>query len=480
MTIRVRFSPSPTGYLHVGGARTALFNWLFARHHEGVFVLRIEDTDRNRSEPEHTEAILKALNWLELDWDEGPFFQSDGVDRHRADAQRLLAEGLAYRDFTTAEELARAREEGKGDESQRRLPRRRAEALPAGEAEERAASGEPHAIRFLIPDGETVWEDMVHEEMRFQNGVIDDLVILRSDGSPTYNLAVASDDAEQHISHVIRGDDHLSNTPKQVLLYEALGRPVPIFGHVPMILGSDGKRLSKRHGATAVGDYQSQGLLPEAMVNFLALLGWSPGEDLEVMPVEEVVQRFGMERVLKKSAVFDLKKLDWLSGQHFNSSPAEALEPALTHALEAVGLANKEELAERREWYLSLIDLLKTRARRLPDLVDLARPFLVGEPELDPDAVAKYWLKSPAEVLEQFKSLRTRLDAATWDQEALEGVIRGYAQEIGVGAGKVIHPLRVAVTGREMSPGIFEVLVFLGRDTVLARLDGAVSRLNSQ
>ncbi len=480
MTIRVRFAPSPTGYLHVGGARTALFNWLFARHHEGVFVLRIEDTDRNRSKPEHNETILGALSWLGLDWDEGPFFQSDGVDRHRADAHTLLREGLAYRDFTTAEELARARKAGKGDESHHRLPRRRAEALAAGEAEERAESGEAHAIRFLVPDGETVWEDMVHQEMRFQNGAIDDLVILRSDGSPTYNLAVASDDAEQRITHVIRGDDHLSNTPKQILMYEALGRPVPMFVHVPMILGPDGKRLSKRHGATAVGDYENQGFLPETMVNFLALLGWSPGEDLEVMPIAEVVQRFGVERVLKKSAVFDLKKLDWLSGQHFNASRAEALEPAITNELVASGLATREQLKGRNEWYLNLIDLLKTRARRLPDFVDLARPFLVNELEVDPGAVAKHWLKSPAEVLEQFTTLRTSLESVDWDLEALEILVRDYAKELGVGAGKVIHPLRVAVTGREMSPGIFEVLVFLGKDTVLARLDDAIRRLKSQ
>ena len=480
MTIRVRFAPSPTGFLHVGGARTALFNWLFARHHGGVFVLRIEDTDRDRSKPEHTKAILGALRWLGLDWDEGPTFQSDGVDRHRADARRLLKAGLAYRDFTTAEELAKARESAKEEGADRRLPRRRAEALPAGEAEERAESGERHAVRFLVPEGETVWEDMVHEEMRFQNTDIDDLVILRSDGRPTYNLAVASDDAEHRITHVIRGDDHLSNTPKQVLLYEALGHPVPTFGHVPMILGSDGKRLSKRHGATAVGEYESQGLLPEAMVNFLALLGWSPGDDQEVMSVEELVQRFSMERVLKKSSIFDLKKLDWLSGQHFNASTAEELEPALTEGIEAAGLATRGELEERREWYLSLIDLLKTRARRIPDLVDLARPFLVEELEFDTEAVSKHWLKAPAEVLEQLMALRTTLEAATWEPESLEEVIRGYAEEISVGAGKVIHPLRVAVTGRDASPGIFEVLAFLGRVTVLARLDDAIVRLEGR
>ena len=479
MTIRVRFAPSPTGYLHVGGARTALFNWLFARHHGGVFVLRIEDTDRDRSKPEHTETILGVLRWLGLDWDEGPVFQSDGVDRHRADAQRLLEAGLAYRDFTSAEELAKARESVKGEAADRRIPRRRAEALPAGEAEERAESGEAHAVRFLVPEGETVWEDMVHEEMRFQNTDIDDLVILRSDGGPTYNLAVASDDADHRITHVIRGDDHLSNTPKQILLYEALWHPVPTFGHVPMILGSDGKRLSKRHGAAAVGEYEGLGLLPEAMVNFLALLGWSPGDDQEVMSVEELVQRFSMERVLKKSSVFDLKKLDWLSGQHFNGSTAEALEPALTEGIEAAGLATRGGLEERSEWYLSLIDLLKTRARRIPDLVDLARPFLVEELEFDSKAVEKHWLKAPAEVLEQLRALRTTLEAATWEPESLEEVIRGYAEEISVGAGKVIHPLRVAVTGRDASPGIFRVLAFLGRITVLARLDDAIARLES-
>ena len=477
MTIRARFAPSPTGYLHVGGARTALFNWLFARHHGGVFVLRIEDTDRDRSNPEHTETILRALRWLGLDWDEGPVFQSDGVDRHRADALRLLEEGRAYRDFTTAEELAQAREGAKGDGSDLRLPRRRAEALPAGEAEERAESGEAHAVRFLVPEGETMWEDMVHEEMRFQNPAIDDLVILRSDGSPTYNLAVTSDDAEQGITHVIRGDDHLSNTPKQILLYEALGHPVPTFAHVPMILGSDGKRLSKRHGATAVREYEGQGILSGAMVNFLALLGWSPGGDLEVMIVEDLVQRFSMERVLKKSSIFDLKKLDWLSGQHFNASTAEALESALTDGIEAAGLATREELEERREWYLSLIDLLKTRARTIPGLVDLARPFMVDELDFDPEAVGKYWLKAPAQVLEQLTVLRARLEASTWEPQALEEVIRGYAKELSVGAGKVIHPLRVAVTGREVSPGIFEVLAFLGRGRVLARLDDAIVRL---
>jgi glutamyl-tRNA synthetase len=477
MMIRVRFPPSPTGYLHVGGARTALFNWLFSKHHGGALVLRIEDTDRDRSKPEHTEAILHALRWLGLDWDEGPYFQSDGVDRHRKDALRLLEEGKAYRDFMTPEDLAREREVAKGGASVRRVPRRRAESLAAGEAEELAAKGIPHALRFRVPEGATKWKDMVHGEMSFQNEDIDDLVILRSDGSPTYNLAVASDDADQRISHVIRGDDHLSNTPKQILIYEAMGWPVPEFGHVPMILGGDGKRLSKRHGATAVGEYEEQGLLAPAMVNFLALLGWSPGDDQEIMTIQELIVRFSMDRVLKKSAVFDTKKLDWLSGQYFNASDAPELEPLLTSGLEEAGLATRSELEQRSEWYLGLIDLLKTRARRAPDLVELARPFFSDEVEFEPEAVAKHWLKAPEEALARLRALRSRLNGVDWNPEAVEGVVRGYAEETSVGLGKVIHPLRVAVTGRQASPGIFEVLDFLGRASVLERLDRAIDRL---
>jgi glutamyl-tRNA synthetase len=323
-----------------------------------------------------------------------------------------------------------------------------------------------------------VWEDLVHQEMRFQNAEIDDLVVLRSDGSPTYNLAVASDDAEQRITHVIRGDDHLSNTPKQILLYQALDRPVPTFGHVPMILGADGKRLSKRHGATAVGEYESEGILPGALVNFLALIGWSPGDDQEFMSVEDLVTRFTVERVLKKSGIFNLKKLDWLSGQYFNASDAEVLEPLLTEQLVASGLVTREDLESRREWYLRLIDLLKTRARRIPDLGDLARPFLTEELVFDVTAMEKHWFKAPVEVLERLTALRSRLEDVPWDLEPLETMIRKYAEEQSVGAGKVIHPLRVAITGREASPGIFEVLALLGRRRVLQRLDDAIARFH--
>ena len=296
MNMRLRFAPSPTGYLHVGGARTAIFNWLVARKEGGVLVLRIEDTDRVRSSEEHTKVILDGLTWLGVDWDEGPFFQSEGIERHRADATRLLEEGKAYRDFTDMAAMRlEAKERGMHPS---RVVREKMMDLGAEAAKQRAEAGEPFAIRLLVPDGETVFYDLVHGEMRFGNDDIDDLVILRSDGTPTYNLAVVSDDADMRITHVLRGDDHLSNAPKQVLLYRALGYPEPVFAHVPLILGSDGRKLSKRHGAMAVGDYADEGIVPEAMVNFLALLGWSPGDDRELMNREELLGAFGMERLL--------------------------------------------------------------------------------------------------------------------------------------------------------------------------------------
>ncbi|MGE0443125.1 MAG: glutamate--tRNA ligase, partial [Gemmatimonadales bacterium] len=308
---RLRFAPSPTGYLHVGGARTALFNWLYARKTGGTFVLRIEDTDQARSTDEHTQVILDGLNWLGLDWDEGPFFQGAELPRHRADAERLLTEGKAYRCFCTREELEAQRREAPGGGDGFKYDRR-CFRLTAAEVERRVAAGTPFVIRFLMPDDEIAWEDAVHGRIAFHGRDLDDLVILRSDRTPIYNLAVVSDDIAMRISHVIRGDDHISNTPKQIALYRALGAAVPIFGHVPMILGPDGKKLSKRHGATAVGDYQNQGILPAAMRNFLALLGWNPGDDREVMSGNELIAAFSLEAIQKKPAVFDLTKLEWM------------------------------------------------------------------------------------------------------------------------------------------------------------------------
>lgn len=499
MSVRVRFPPSPTGFLHVGGARTALFNWLFARQRGGTFVLRIEDTDRARSDEAHVEGILRGLRWLGLDWHEGPNFQSRGVERHRSEARRLLDEGKAYRDFSDPAEL-RAEAQARGIGHPSVLARERAEAMGPDEAHARAGAGEPHALRLRVPEGETRWQDLVHGEMTFANADLDDLVILRGDGSPIYNLAVVSDDAHERITHVIRGDDHISNTPKQILLYEALGYDVPTFGHLPMILGPDGKRLSKRHGATAVDAYEGQGILADAMVNFLALLGWNPGDEREVMERTELVRSFDLARVQKKSAVFDVDKLQWLNGQYLARTPAPTLLPAVHERLAARGLAwadgGREVTDDARgddaprdhagpasledAWLLALIDLLKPRARTLDDMVDQAVPFLVDDPDRDDAAVAKHWQRAPDDVRERLTRLRARLADTPWQAGPLEEALRALASELEVGAGKLIHPLRVALTGQAASPGIFDVLVLLGPKRALERMDRAVAWLSTK
>lgn len=473
--MRLRFAPSPTGFLHVGGARTAIFNWLLARKEGGVLVLRIEDTDQDRSSEEHTQAILDGLGWLGVDWDEGPVFQSEGVDRHRAAALRLLEEGKAYRDFSDPEAVREEAKERSMHPS--RVAREKAEALGLEEAERRAASGEAHAIRFRVPDGETRWEDMVHGDVRFGNDDIDDLVILRSDGTPVYNLAVVSDDAEMRITHVIRGDDHISNTPKQVLLYRALGLPEPRFGHVPLILGPDGKRLSKRHGATAVGDYAKEGILPEAMFNFLTLLGWSPGDDREFMTRDELVEAFSMERVLKKSSVFDAEKLSWLNGKHLAARPHEELVTEIRDRLEGTeGL--DEALMANRDATDAIVELLIPRSRNLEDLAQQAIPFLREPVAYDDDAVAKHWAKKPETTVEILGRLREALAGVEpWTAETVEPAVRGVADALEVGAGKVIHPLRVALMGQASSPGIFDVLAVLGRARTLSRIDAGLKQV---
>ena len=478
MTMRVRFAPSPTGYLHVGGARTALFNWLLARRQGGRLLLRVEDTDRQRSSESHTRAILTGLSWLGLDWDEGPIFQSDGIERHRSEALRLLTEGRAYRDFTTPERLE-AEAERCGTPDLRRLPRALADALGDLESDRRAAAGDSFAVRFRVPDGETAWDDLLHGELRFANADIEDFVVLRSDGTPTYNMAVASDDADDRITHVIRGDDHISNTPKQIMLYRALGYPVPEFGHVPMILGPDGRRLSKRHGATAVQEYQEHGILPEALLNFLALLGWNPGDEREVMTRAELVEAFLLERVQKKSAVFDNEKLTWLNGQHLARRATADLVPLAAERLRARG-RGPTTWAGREAWFSTLIDLLKVRARTVDELAEMAEPYVEeGAIVYAPDAVAQHWAKEPASVLERLEQLRARLVGLPWEAAGLEQAIRALAEELGVGAGKLIHPLRVAVIGRQHSPGIFEVLVLLGRERSLARVEGALQHIRA-
>ena len=394
--IRVRFAPSPTGYLHVGGARTALFNWLYARRHGGIFVLRIEDTDAARSSWDMVTGIVDGLRWLGLDWDEGPdvggphapYFQSERLDKYRQAASDLVSRNLAYYCFCTAETLQQKRQAAEAAGGGW-IYDRACCALTAEEVKERLAAGAPGAVRFKVPPGETAFEDLVHGPIAFDNANIEDFVVLRSDGQPTYHLSVVVDDIDMEITHVIRGDDHISNTPKQVLLYGGLGGTAPSFAHVPLILGPDKKRLSKRHGATSVMEYPRLGYLPEAMVNFLSLLGWSPGSDEELFTRDELVARFTLEGISGGNAVFNTEKLDWFNQQHILRLPDDELARRLEPELIEQGLWSDAFKGARREWFLALINLYKGRLKKLPQFGDEARPLLTDQVIYDDEAVKK-------------------------------------------------------------------------------------------
>ncbi len=479
MAPRVRFAPSPTGYLHVGGARTALFNWLFARRLGGVLVLRIEDTDIERSSQDMVEGILDGLRWLGLDWDEGPkiggsygpYFQSERVDRHRAMAERLVAQGSAYYCYCTPETLKGKRDAAEAAGGGWRYDRTCC-ALTAGEIASRERDHVRRAIRFRVPEGTTRFDDLVHGPIEFDGANIEDFVLLRADGHPTYQLSVVSDDVEMKISHVVRGDDHISNTPKQILLYEALGADVPRFAHVPLILGPDKKRLSKRHGATSVTEYARQGYLPEAMFNFLALLGWSPGDDREMFTREELVAAFTLEGISGGNAVFNPEKLDWFNQQHLMRVAPDELARRLRPSFEQAGIWSDDYLDDRHAWFYAVLELLKPRARRLDDFAAQGRFFFADALEYDAAAIEKHLRSSGME------GHLTALDHAfaaldTFDPASTEASLRAVAEARGVKAASLIHAVRVAVTGKAVSPGLFEVLSLLGRNRVHARLAAA-------
>jgi glutamyl-tRNA synthetase len=468
---RVRFAPSPTGYLHVGGARTALFNWLFARKTGGVFILRIEDTDAERSSDEHTQVILDGLSWLGLAWDEGPIFQGAAVERHRRDADRLLAEGKAYRCYCTKEELEAQRKAAGGDAFKYD---RRCDRLPADEIGRRVTAGMPFVVRFRMPGEDIAWDDAVHGRISFHGRDLDDMVVLRSDRTPIYNLAVVSDDIEMRITHVIRGDDHISNTPKQIALYRALGAPIPVFGHVPMILGADGKKLSKRHGATAVGDYQDQGILPAAMRNFLALLGWSPGEDREILTAEEMVSLFSLEGIQKKPAVFDTVKLEWMNGQYLSHVPTAELANLVARELTRLSV----HFGEPR-LLLPYIDAVKARSRTI---VQVARQVAVRldsrHVQLD-DKGRKLIAKMGPEYARSLAVAVETLGAisdADWRPEPILAALKARAEAGGMKLGDLLQPIRVALTGSTVSEPVNELLSVVGRSSALARLTRAAER----
>jgi glutamyl-tRNA synthetase len=468
----VRFAPSPTGYLHVGGARTALFNWLFARHVGGTLVLRIEDTDIERSTQEMVEGILVAMHWLGLDWDEGPYFQSQRMDLYRATAARLVESGHAYYCFCSKEALEqrRAAAQGEGRPRQSECTCRR---IPRKEAACRRAAGEPAAVRFALPEGgSTTFDDAVFGRIEFENADIEDFVLLRSDGMPTYHLSVVADDIDMRITHIIRGADHISNTPKQKLLYEALGEPLPVFGHVPLILGPDKTRLSKRHGATSVIAYKDEGFLPEAFRNFLALLGWSPPDATkELMSDRELIELFSLEGISKSNAVFDRAKLEWMNAEYIRAMPVEELAERLLPSVRAAGYDVDLEKMKAVTW------LIRERIRMLQDVLTAAAFFFVKD--LPPyDAALLIPQKGDAatarKVLERAREV---LADTEFKHEALDLALRRAAKEIGLKAGQMFAPIRVAVTGRTAAPPLFETLEVLGRETAVKRIDQAVQAI---
>lgn len=475
--VRVRFAPSPTGYLHVGGARTALFNWLFARHAGGTFVLRIEDTDAERSTPESTRAIFEGMKWLGLNWDEGPdiggpygpYVQTERKAIYHEVADQLLARGEAYPCFCTPDELKARRDEAMKAGRSPGYDGRCRDLTPEERAAKKAA-GRPMAIRLKTPPGESAWVDAIKGEIRFEHRNLEDFVILKSDGNPTYNFGAAVDDIRMEMTHVLRGDDHISNTPRQIILYRAMGAPLPVFGHLPMILGSDGSRLSKRHGATAVDAYADMGFVPEAMVNYLALLGWAYDGERTLFSRQDLVGLFSLDRCSSNPAIFDNQKLEWMNGVYLREMPVEERTRLVTAWLGARGLwprAGRDEA-----WLNQVVDAVGDRLKRIAHIADTAGFLLADDVPLDDAALADLrGRKRVDEILPAMIDLVRR--AEPFDVAALETGLRGLAAEMGLKAGDLIHPTRMALTGQKTGPGIFETIVLCGRDECLRRLDRA-------
>ena len=464
--VRVRFAPSPTGFLHIGGVRTALFNWLFARQRQGVFILRIEDTDQSRSTDESIQAIIAGMKWVGLDWDEGPFRQTERMDLYRSHAMKLFEAGHAYWCVCKAEELEARRKEAEAKGLSPRYDGRCRHlriAHPSGDA----------ALRFKAPqEGQTVIDDLIKGTVVFDNAVMDDLIILRSNGYPTYNFSVVVDDALMGITHVVRGDDHLTNTPRQIPIFEALGFAVPRFGHLPMILGADKTRLSKRHGATSIMAYKDMGYLPDAMVNYLVRLGWSHG-DQELFSRQELIEKFSWNHVQKSAAVFNPDKLLWMNAEYIKTSSPSQVAEALVPLLEQAGL-KKDIEAVSDEWLAQLVVLVKERAKTLVEMVEWVRPYFGQTVTFDEEAAKKFLTSAIGPALSK---LIARFEPfPSFSRPEWENSFKQLVQEEGMKMGQLAQPVRVALTGRTASPGLFEVMEVLGRDRTLFRLRNGLER----
>ncbi len=463
MTVRVRFAPSPTGHLHIGGARTALYNWLFARQSKGVFILRVEDTDRERSTQEYTESILDGMRWLGLTWDEGPFFQTERMELYKSHVQQLLDAGKAYRCYCTAERLEQVRKDamaaGKKPTYDRKC--RDLSTAPGGE--------HPYCIRFKAPlDGTTVVPDMVRGDVAFDNKELDDLIIARTDGTPTYNFTVVVDDVTMRITHVIRGDDHLNNTPRQILMYQTFGYATPTFAHLPMILGGDRQRLSKRHGATSVIAYRDAGYLPGALLNYLARLGWSHG-DQEIFTLEEMVQHFSFDHVGKASAVFDQDKLNWVSAEHLKKYSNDALVDLVAPFLHQLGLGFTD-----RAFAAKAIASERERGKTLKELAEISAFYFRDHVNWDEAAVAK-WLNEDGKT--KLRDIAEALRPLTpWTHDSIKAALEGVVATHQCKFVAIAQPIRVALTGTTVSPGIYDVLEILGKDRSLRRIEATITK----
>jgi glutamyl-tRNA synthetase len=467
--VRVRFAPSPTGFLHIGGARTALFNWLYARSNRGIFVLRIEDTDRTRSTDEYIDAILEGMKWLGLNWDEGPFRQTDRFEIYRKYVDKLLNEGKAYYCYCSPEELEARRKEAMSQGKPLKYNgtcRDLKEPVP----------GVSPVVRFKMPrDGQTIVDDVIKGTVSFENEQLDDLIILRSDGTPTYNLTVVVDDVDMEITHIIRGDDHLNNTPKQIQLYKAFGYMVPQFAHLPMILGSDKARLSKRHGAASVMAYYDMGYVPEALVNYLVRLGWSYG-DQEIFTQDELIDYFSFENVGKAAAVFNPEKLLWLNSQYIINSPSEKLAELVIPFLVKEGIIPDGQVLNK-EWLSNAVDTLKERSKTLIELARSLRYYIADEIEFDEKARTKFLNDKSHDLLVELKDGLALMP--DFSESAIETLFRSIVEKHDIKLGKLAQPVRVALTGGTQSPGIFEVLDVMGKEKALRRLDHAIKLIKS-
>ena len=480
--VRVRFAPSPTGHLHIGGARTALFNYLFARHNNGKFILRIEDTDRTRSTDEYIETIIEGMKWLRLEWDEGPFRQTDRYDVYRNYVDKLLKKGNAYYCYCMPEELEQRRKDAiaqgktpKYDGRCRNLESQEAKRSRLGEPPE--ATGVQAAVRFKMPqEGQAVVDDLIRGKVVFENDQLDDLIIMRSDGTPTYNFTVVVDDMDMDITHVIRGDDHLNNTPKQIHIYKALGHEIPLFAHLPMILGADKTRLSKRHGATSVMAYKDMGYLPDALINYLVRLGWSYG-DQEIFTREDIIKYFSFDNVGKSSAVFNPEKLLWLNSQYIIKSNPEGLADMVMLFLENAGIIQKGQNIDR-QWLSKAIKTLQERAKTLVELANSLRYYIAEDVEYDEKAKAKFLNEKSMPYLEELKDGIELI--SDFSVHELERVFKSIIEKHGIKLGALAQPVRTATTGLAESPGIFEVLEVLGKEKTIKRLLKAIKTIESE